>query len=511
MPPEVETWAPSCTCVTLAPGGAGGFGEMQSVPPGRAARPQAVSSVAPVPTGTRAPCVLAWEQASHPGDERHSAKPSGAPQYATAVAVRVRFAPSPTGFLHIGSVHTALFNWLFARHEGGEFLLRIENTDTSREVEAATEQIQESLRWLGLEWDGEVTFQLDRMPHAQEVANQLVADEKAYEDDGAIRFRMPDEGTTSWDDLILGPIEYPNEKLEDVVLVRSDGRPTYNFVSPLEDMLDGITHVIRGQDHVSNTPKQLQILAALGAELPAYAHVPLLNGPDGKPLSKRHGAVTVEEFRAAGFIPEALLNYLALLGWSYDDHTEVMSRDELIERFSLDRVGKSAATFDYEKLTHMNGVYLRALPPGDYADRLVAYLREQGYDWPEGLVRKVAPLVQEKIATLGEFPRFARFFFERVPPEEPLEDGAVLPAAAQVLAQVEPFEAATIEAALRELAERLGLKPRQAFQPIRLALTGSKVSPGLFESLELLGRDESIARINAPGSGLGGASGSSVR
>jgi len=427
------------------------------------------------------------------------------------VAVRVRFAPSPTGFLHIGSVHTALFNWLFARHEGGEFLLRIENTDTSREVEAATEQIQESLRWLGLEWDGEVTFQLDRMPHAQEVANQLVADEKAYEDDGAIRFRMPDEGTTSWDDLILGPIEYPNEKLEDVVLVRSDGRPTYNFVSPLEDMLDGITHVIRGQDHVSNTPKQLQILAALGAELPAYAHVPLLNGPDGKPLSKRHGAVTVEEFRAAGFIPEALLNYLALLGWSYDDHTEVMSRDELIERFSLDRVGKSAATFDYEKLTHMNGVYLRALPPGDYADRLVAYLREQGYDWDEGLVRKVAPLVQEKIATLGEFPRFARFFFERVPPEEPLEDGAVLPAAAQVLAQVEPFEAATIEAALRELAERLGLKPRQAFQPIRLALTGSKVSPGLFESLELLGRDESIARINAPGSGLGGASGSSVR
>ena len=484
---------------------------MQSVPPGRAARPQAVSSVAPVPTGTRAPCVLAWEQASHPGDERHSAKPSGAPQYATAVAVRVRFAPSPTGFLHIGSVHTALFNWLFARHEGGEFLLRIENTDTSREVEAATEQIQESLRWLGLEWDGEVTFQLDRMPHAQEVANQLVADEKAYEDDGAIRFRMPDEGTTSWDDLILGPIEYPNEKLEDVVLVRSDGRPTYNFVSPLEDMLDGITHVIRGQDHVSNTPKQLQILAALGAELPAYAHVPLLNGPDGKPLSKRHGAVTVEEFRAAGFIPEALLNYLALLGWSYDDHTEVMSRDEQIERFSLDRVGKSAATFDYEKLTHMNGVYLRALPPGDYADRLVAYLREQGYDWDEGLVRKVAPLVQEKIATLGEFPRFARFFFERVPPEEPLEDGAVLPAAAQVLAQVEPFEAATIEAALRELAERLGLKPRQAFQPIRLALTGSKVSPGLFESLELLGRDESIARINAPGSGLGGASGSSVR
>ncbi|TML10268.1 MAG: glutamate--tRNA ligase [Actinobacteria bacterium] len=457
MPPEVDTWAPSCTTLTLAPG---------------ALR---------------------------------------ARQYATDVAVRVRFAPSPTGFLHIGSVHTALFNWLFARHEEGEFRLRIENTDTSREVAAATDQIQESLRWLGLDWDADVTFQLDRIEKAQEVAERLVAEEKAYEDEGAIRFRMPDEGVTAWDDLILGRIEYPNEKLEDVVVVRSDGRPTYNFVSPLEDMLDGITHVIRGQDHVSNTPKQLQILAALGAKLPEYAHVPLLNGPDGKKLSKRHGAITVEEFRAAGFIPEALVNYLALLGWSYDDHTELMSREELIERFSLERVGKSAATFDYEKLTHMNGVYLRALPPAEYADRLVAYLREQGYDWDEDLVRRVAPLVQEKIATLREFPKFARFFFERVPPEEPPQDGAVLPAAAEVLARVEPFEAATIEAALRELAERLGLKPRQAFQPIRLALTGSNISPGLFESLELLGREESIARISAPGSGLGGAKGSSAR
>ena len=358
------------------------------------------------------------------------------------MAVRVRFAPSPTGFLHIGSVHTALFNWLFARHEEGEFRLRIENTDTSREVAAATDQIQESLRWLGLDWDADVTFQLDRIEKAQEVVDEG----KAYEDEGAIRFRMPDEGVTAWDDLILGRIEYPNEKLEDVVVVRSDGRPTYNFVSPLEDMLDGITHVIRGQDHVSNTPKQLQILAALGAKLPEYAHVPLLNGPDGKKLSKRHGAITVEEFRAAGFIPEALVNYLALLGWSYDDHTELMSREELIERFSLERVGKSAATFDYEKLTHMNGVYLRAPPPAEYADRLVAYLREQGYDWDEDLVRRVAPLVQEKIATLREFPKFARFFFERVPPEEPPQDGAVLPAAAEVLARVEPFEAATIEA-----------------------------------------------------------------
>ena len=421
--------------------------------------------------------------------------------------VRVRFAPSPTGYLHVGGARTALFNWLFARHEGGEFHLRIENTDTSREVAEAVGQIQETLRWLGLDLDGEVTFQLDRMERAQEVGRQLVAEGKAYEDEGAIRFRMPNEGVTVWEDVVLGRIEYPNEKLEDLVLVRSDGRPTYNFVSPLEDVLDGITHVIRAQDHVSNTPKQLQILKALGAELPVYAHVPLLNGADGRKLSKRHGALTVEEFRAEGYIPEAFVNFLALLGWSYDDHTEIMSREELVERFTLERVGKSAAIFDYDKLRHLNGVYLRALPPDEYADRLVAYLRERGYDWDEQRIREAAPLVQEKIATLGEFPDFAGFLFAR--PEPAATDGAVLPAAAETLEQVEPFEAERIEAALRDLAERLGLKPRDAFQPIRLAVTGSPVSPGLFESLELLGKEESLVRMG--GTGRGGASGSSAR
>ncbi|HUK94920.1 MAG TPA: glutamate--tRNA ligase [Gaiellaceae bacterium] len=412
------------------------------------------------------------------------------------MSVRVRFAPSPTGYLHVGGARTALFNWLFARHEGGEFRLRIENTDTGREVAEAVDQIQETLRWLGLDIDGEITFQMDRMQHAQEVARGLVDEGKAYEDEGAIRFRMPDEGVTGWEDVVLGRIEVPSEQLEDLVLVRSDGRPTYNFVSPLEDALDGITHVIRGQDHVSNTPKQLQILGAIGADVPAYAHVPLLNGPDGRKLSKRHGAITVEDFRAQGYIPEAFVNFMALLGWSYDDHTEIMSRVELVERFTLERVGKSAATFDYEKLKHLNGVYLRALPPDEYADRLVAYLREEGYDWDEELVRRAAPLVQEKIATLGEFPAFAGFLFAPVE-AGPVEDGAVLPAAAEALAEVEPFEAEAIEEALRSLAERLDLKPREAFQPIRIAVTGSTVSPGLFESIELLGRDETLARLGA--------------
>ena len=421
--------------------------------------------------------------------------------------VRVRFAPSPTGFLHIGGVHTALFNWLFARHEGGDFHLRIENTDTSREVAEATEQIQGSLSWLGLDWDGEVTFQLDRMERCRDEARRLVGEGAAYEDEGAIRMRMPEEGVTAWDDLVRGRIEWENERLDDLVIVRADGRPTYNFASPVEDWLDGITHVLRGDDHISNTPKQIRILQALGAPLPAYGHFANILGPDGKKLSKRHGATSVEEFRAQGYIPEALVNFLALLGWSYDDKTTVMSRDELVERFTLERVGASPAVFDFTKLEWLNGVYLRALPPEEYADRLVAYLREQGYEWDEALVRRVAPLVQEKIATLGEFPAFAGFFFARVEPDGDV-DGEVLPAAATALSSVEPFEAPAIEAALRGLADELGLKPRDAFQPIRLALTGSKVSPGLFESLEVLGRDEAVARL---GSGRGGASGSSAR
>ena len=404
-------------------------------------------------------------------------------------------APSPTGLLHIGGVRTFLFNWLFARGRGGECLLRIENTDTSREVAESVDQIQSSLAWLGIDWDGPVTFQLDRLERCQEEARRLVAEGAGYEDEGAIRFRMPDEGTTAWEDAVKGRIEFPNEQLEDLVLVRSDGRPTYNFASPVEDWLDGITHVIRGDDHVSNTPKQIVILRALGSEIPTYAHVPSVFGEDGKKLSKRHGAVSVDEFRAGGYIAPALMNFLALLGWAPDGETTIMSRDELIERFDLERVGASPATFDYAKLDWMNGVYLRELPPDRYADALLAFLREQGLDWDEERVRAAAPLVQEKIARLGEFPAFAGFFFGEVEPDPDLLDADVLAAATSALEDVEPFDAERIEVALKELCERLGLKPRQAFQPIRVAVTGSRVSPGLYESIELLGRDESLGRI----------------
>ena len=408
-------------------------------------------------------------------------------------------APSPTGFLHIGNVRTALFNWLFARHHGGEFRLRIENTDTSREVAEATEQIQESLRWLGLDWDGDVTFQLDRMADCGELARRFVEEDRAYEDEGAIRFRMPDEGVTAWDDAVRGRIEFPNDQLEDLVLVRSDGRPTYNFASPLEDVWDGITHVIRGEDHISNTPKQINIIRAVGAEPPVYAHVSHVLGADGKRLSKRHGSVTVDEFRHAGYYAPALMNFLALLGWSYDDKTTIMSRDELIERFSLDRVVPSPATFDYEKLDWLNGMYLRALSPEEYATELVRFLRDDGYDWDETLIRRAAPIVQEKIERFGQFPDFAGFLFRDIEPDPALLNGnaPVVNAAREELEHVEPFAAPEIEAALRDLADRLELSPRKAFEPIRVAVTGSKVSPGLFESLELLGKEETLRRLSA--------------
>jgi glutamyl-tRNA synthetase len=408
-------------------------------------------------------------------------------------------APSPTGFLHIGNVRTALFNWLFARHEGGEFRLRIENTDTSREVAEATEQIQESLRWLGLDWDGDVTFQLDRIDDCAGVARRLVEEGTAYEDDGAIRFRMPDEGVTAWDDAVRGRVEFPNEKLEDLVLVRSDGRPTYNFASPMEDVWDRITHVIRGEDHISNTPKQINIIRAVGAEVPLYAHVSHVLGADGKSLSKRHGSVTVDDFRHQGYYAPALVNFLALLGWSYDDKTTIMSRDELVARFALDRVVPSPATFDYQKLDWMNGVYLRRLSGGDYSDALMRYLRETGHDWDEHLVRRTVPIVQEKIERFGQYPDFAGFFFHDVHPDPALLDGReqIVEAARDELARVEPFDAEHIEAALRALAARLELSPRKAFEPIRIAVTGSKISPGLFESVELLGREETLRRLSA--------------
>ncbi len=411
------------------------------------------------------------------------------------MSVRVRMAPSPTGFLHIGGVRTFLFNWLFARGRGGECLLRIENTDTGREVAESVEQIERSLRWLGIEWDGATRFQLDGIERCRTEAARLVAEGKAYSDDGAIRIRMPVEGVIGWDDAVKGRIEFPAAELEDMVILRSDGRPVYNFASPVDDWVDEISHVIRGDDHVSNTPKQIVVLEALGADLPVYAHVPNVFGEDGKKLSKRHGAVSVDEFRAAGYIAPALMNFLALLGWAPDGETTIMPPGELVERFTLERVGVSPATFDYAKLDWMNGLYLRQLDGHSYADALVGYLSEQGSDWDEERIRAAAPIVQEKIGRLGEFAGFAGFLFDDVAPDPALLDARILGEAVAELEPVEPWTAAGIESALKALCDRLGAKPKTVYLPIRVAVTGSRVSPGLYESLELLGRDASLARL----------------
>ena len=281
-----------------------------------------------------------------------------------------------------------------------------------------------------------------------------------------------------------------------MVILRSDGRPVYNYASPVDDWVDGITHVIRGDDHVSNTPKQIVVLEALGAELPVYAHVPNVFGEDGKKLSKRHGAVSVDEFREAGYIAPALMNFLALLGWAPDGETTIMSPDELVERFTLERVGVSPATFDYAKLDWMNGQYLRALDVPAYADALVTFLREQGSEWDEARIRAAAPIVQEKMGRLGEFPEFAGFLFvDEVDPDPALLDARILDEAAAALEPLEPWDAATLEEALKALCEHLEAKPRTVYLPIRVAVTGSRISPGLYESLELLGRDVSLARL----------------
>jgi len=313
-------------------------------------------------------------------------------------------------------------------------------------------------------------------------------------------------GKERWMDGFFGPCEGEVSAAGDPPIRDRHGNWTYAFAVVVDDLWQGIDLVVRGRDLLESTPAQIRLDSLLGGDAPAtFAHHGLVRQADGRKLSKRHGAVTVEEFRAAGYIPDALVNFLALLGWSYDDRTTIMSRRELVERFSLERVGASPATFDYEKLDWMNGMYLRALSPEEYADALVVYLRDQGYDWPEERIRASTPLVQEKIERLDQFPEYAGFLFRPVEPDAAQLDGGgpVLREAIEALRQTEPFDAVHVEVTLRELPERLGLKPRDAFQPIRVAVTGSKVSPGLFESIELLGREETLARLEAAADTVG--------
>ncbi|MGI8659583.1 MAG: glutamate--tRNA ligase [Thermoleophilaceae bacterium] len=410
--------------------------------------------------------------------------------------MRVRFAPSPTGALHIGGARAALYNWLLARRHGGTLVLRIEDTDRERSTPENLDQILDALRWLGLEWDEGPISQAERATRHREQIDRLLAEGHAYEDEGAVRLRVP-AGETVVADVVRGEVRFPNDSIKDFVIARSDGSALYNLAVAVDDLDMGITHVVRGEDHLSNTPRQAMILSALGAQPPVYAHLPLLHGPDGKKLSKRHGAASVQELRDQGYLPEAVLNYIALLGWGLDASTTFMTIDELIAAFSLERVSRNPAVFDEQKLRWMNGRYLRELDPADLAERLGRLLDRDD-------LAPAAAVAQEKLQTLSEFWPLAGFLVEPQPTDENawakvMDEGVVqrLVAVRQALAELEPFDVESVEATLRGVVERPGVKPREAFQPLRVAIAGGTVSPGIFESVVALGRERTLARVDA--------------
>ena len=437
--------------------------------------------------------------------------------------MRVRFAPSPTGALHIGGARTALYNWLLARGQGGTLVLRIEDTDRERSTPENVEQILDALRWLNLDWDEGPIFQTAQADRHAEVLAQLLWSGHAYytnatkddvaaykqrhgadrgfrgepEASGAVRLRVPDAGETVVDDVIVGRTSFPNANMDDPVIARADGSPVYNFAVAIDDLDARITDVVRGIDHLSNTPKQLLVFDALGETPPRYAHLPLLHGPDGKKLSKRHGAASVQELRDAGYLPEAVDNYIALLGAGFAADEEHFTLDELAERFRLDRVSKNPAVFDERKLRHMNGRWLRELGVDELTARLELFTGRSG-------LRPAVEIAAEKIQTLSEFWPLVSFLYG-----EPVEDEAAfqrviggdggvetLQAARDALAAADPFEIPQIEEALRRVVESRGAKPGKVFQPVRVAIAGGTISPGIFESVALLGRENTLARID---------------
>jgi glutamyl-tRNA synthetase len=460
--------------------------------------------------------------------------------------IRTRFAPSPTGLLHIGGARTALFNYLFARHHGGQYVLRIEDTDRARSTPEATEVILKGLDWLGLNPDEPPVFQSTREARHAEVALQLLEQGRAYRCfatkaeldqmraeaiaagrppryDGrwrdrdpseappdakpAIRLRAPQEGVTEVEDLVQGTVRVANAELDDMIILRSDGTPTYLHAVVVDDHDMGITHVIRGDDHLTNTFRQVQIYHAMGWETPRFAHIPLIHGADGAKLSKRHGAVSVLEFEREGFLPEALCNYLLRLGWGHGD-AEVLSRDEAIKLFDLDGVGRAASRMDYAKLTHLNGVWLRQADDGRLARDVLKRLAEQpDLVIDETVAARIAtlmPALKERAKTLVDLAASAAFLARRLPFPLDAKSAALLtPEARAMLADLAPrldatdFTVAGVDAALRAFAEETGRKLGQVAQPLRAALTGTTTSPPIDATLAALGRAESLARIAA--------------
>jgi len=477
--------------------------------------------------------------------------------------VRTRFAPSPTGFPHVGNIRTALFTWLFARHNGGSFIVRIEDTDVARRVEGAVETILNGLRWLGLDWDegpevgGEYGpyFQSQRLDKYQEVAQQLVEQGDAYycycspqrleemraeqvrrkqapgydrccrelsqeerdkkEAEGitpVVRFKTPLEGRTKFSDLIWGELTFENSTLDDFVMLKSDGYPTYHLANIVDDHLMEISHVIRAEEWISSVPRHLLMYQALGFEPPNFAHLPMLLGSDRSKLSKRHGAVSITEYYEQGYLPDAMVNFLALLGWSLDDKTELLSRQELVGSFSLERVSRTAAIFNQDKLTWMNGVYIRNLTADEFFGAAQPYLMMdkaagEAVILNEGYVRNILPLVQERAKTLAEVAELAQFFFvEELDYAPDLLIGKnmnqestanALETACQRQRELEAFDSESLEALLRPLAVELGLKTGQLFGALRTAVTGRTATPPLFQTMAVLGKERCLERIEA--------------
>ena len=474
--------------------------------------------------------------------------------------VRVRFAPSPTGFLHMGGSRTALLNWLFARHEGGSFILRIEDTDRERSTPEYLNAILEDLRWLGLDWDegpecggdfgpylqsersqsyGPHVEELlktgqayrcfcspeeiaERRSHAQAADGGWIYDRKCLglSDDereamladgrpSVVRFRVP-AGKTSFDDMVLGRIEFDNAELDDLVIVRQDGTPTYNFAVVVDDLEMAITHVIRGADHISNTPRQIVIWKALGHEPPAFGHQPLVLAPDKQVMSKRRGAIAIGEYRRRGYLPEAVVNYMALLGWSYEGDQEFFSLDDLLQNFDTGSVSKRPASFDPDKLDWMNTQWLKRLDVPDRTERVIPFLRADGL-LPEELtpedrshLEKIVELIDDRLKVLTDIVELAGFFlapdvvYDKIAVSKVLaKPGAdeILVGLHLVLSGCPDFQPETLEGALRKFAEDAGLSLGKVVQPLRVALTGRTASPGIFETLSLLGREVSLARI----------------
>jgi glutamyl-tRNA synthetase len=423
--------------------------------------------------------------------------------------VRVRFAPSPTGFLHIGSARTALFNWLFARHENGKFFLRIEDTDKERSKPEFLEEIVSSLRRLGMDWDGDIVFQSKRTEHYRKTAEELIAKGLALRQDQAIFFRAPKEGKLGFNDLLHGRIEFDLAQhpslAEDLVIFKSDGSPTYNFAVVCDDAEMGITHVIRGDDHIMNTPKQTPLYEALGYPKPVFCHIPLILGPDRSRMSKRHGATAIREYLEEGFLPEAIMNYLALLGWSPGNNQEIIGREELVEKFDLSRVLKTGAVFGRDKLEWMNGQYIRKLTVSGLTDQVKPYLEKRGYAFSDRMwLEKLVALFQERIFRLAQFPDLAQFFFEdkiaygeearaEFNKDSRLKDAFTR--YANLLEKIEPFETKEIETKSRELMKELGMSGKEFIHPCRVALTGRTVSPGFFDTVSLLGKAKSADRL----------------